>query len=85
MKWNDEGILIDLKVHGEKNCIIRVLTKNHGLCSGLVTGGQTKKIRSSLQPGAQLFIYWSARLAEHLGTFQVDVENSRSNLFMGKN
>ncbi len=84
MKWNDEGILIDLKVHGEKNCIIRVFTENNGLCSGLVKGGQTKKIRSSLQPGAQLVVSWSARLAEHLGTFQVDVKNSRSNLFMGE-
>ena len=84
MKWKDEGILIDLKVHGEKNCIIKVFTENHGLYSGLVQGGQTKKFRSSLQPGAQLVVDWSARLVEHLGTFQVDVASSRSNLFMGK-
>ena len=84
MKWNDEGILIGTKFHGEKNCIIKVFTENHGLYSGLVQGGQTKKFRSSLQPGAQLVVAWSARLAEHLGTFQVDVESSRSNLFMGE-
>ena len=27
MKWNDEGILIGTKFHGEKNCIIKVLRK----------------------------------------------------------
>lgn len=84
MKWEDQGVLIDLKVHGEKNSVIRVLTENHGLCAGLVRGGQTKQYRSSLQPGAQLNVDWFARLPEHLGTFRVDVKKGRSMLFMGE-
>ena len=46
MYWEDEGILIELRNHGEKNSIIKVLTEKHGFCAGLVKGGQTKKFRS---------------------------------------
>ncbi len=83
MNWEDEGILIELRNHGEKNSIIKVLTEKHGLCAGLVKGGQAKKYRSTLSPGAQLDLRWSARLPEHLGMFNLDVIKGRSTLFMG--
>ena len=84
MNWEDEGILIEHRNYGEKNTIIRVLTENHGFCAGLVKGGQTKKYRGTLHPGAQLNVRWSARLSEHLGVFNVDVLKTRSILFMGE-
>ena len=73
MYWEDEGILIELRNHGEKHSIIKVLTEKHGFCAGLVKGAQTKKIRSTLNPGAQLDLRWAARLPEHLVVFIVYV------------
>ncbi len=83
MNWEDNGILIEVRNHGEKNSIIKALTEHHGLCAGLVKGGQLKKFRGILHPGAQLNLNWSARLSEHLGNFNLDVVRSRSGLFMG--
>ena len=83
MRWEDTGLLIEIKDHGERDLVIRVFTESHGLCAGLVKGGQNKKQKSILNPGAQLNLVWYARLSDHLGTFQVDVSRSRSILFMG--
>ena len=52
MRWEDTGLLIEIKDHGERDLVIRVFTESHGLCAGLVKGGQNKKQKSILNPGA---------------------------------
>ena len=51
MRWEDTGLLIEIKDHGERDLVIRVFTESHGLCAGLVKGGQNKKQKSILNPG----------------------------------
>ena len=41
-------------------------------------GGQSRKLKPILQIGAQLDLTWKARLAEHLGSFQVELIRSRT-------
>lgn len=78
MEWRDEGILLWVRRHGESNVIIEALTVEHGRHAGLVRGGASKANAAILQPGAQLTLEWNARLAEHLGTYKVDLVRSRA-------
>jgi DNA repair protein RecO (recombination protein O) len=78
MEWRDKGILLAAKPFGETSLIIDVFTPDHGKSSGVVRGGQSKKLKPTLQIGAQLDLTWKARLEEHLGSFQVELIRSRT-------
>lgn len=78
MEWNDKGIILGVKRHGETSAILEVMTKAHGRCMGLVRGGRSSRLRAVLQIGNCVDLTWRARLEEHLGTFQVEGENLRA-------
>ena len=78
MEWRDKGILLATRPFGETSLIIDVFTADHGKSSGVVRGGQSKKLKPTLQIGAQLDLTWKARLEEHLGSFQVELIRSRT-------
>ena len=83
MDWRDQGILLNVRPHGETSAIIDVFTKDHGRHAGVVRGGRSRKMTPTLQPGAQLDLTWRARREDHLGTFQVELLHSRTALVMG--
>ena len=78
MKWEDEGVLLSSRSHGEHNAIIEVLTPSHGRHVGLVKYAYSPRNISLLEPGMQLNLVWTARLNEHLGTFSIDKVKSRT-------
>lgn len=78
MDWRDEGILLNVRRHGETSAIIDVFTALHGRHAGIVRGGVSRKIAPILQPGAQLDVSWRARLEDHLGTYTVEPLRSRA-------
>ena len=82
MDWRDQGILLNVRAHGETSAIIDVFTKDHGRHAGVVRGGRSRKMTSTLQPGAQLDLTWRARLMDHLGSYQVELLHSRTALVM---
>ena len=82
MDWRDEGILLWVRRHGESSVIVEALTREHGRHAGLIRGGASKTQAATLQPGAQLSLEWSARLAEHLGTYKADLVRSRAAAIM---
>lgn len=84
MDWQDEGILLAVRPHGESSVIIETLTRGHGRHAGLVRGGQGRRLSPVLQPGAQLELEWRARLAEHLGHYRVEPVRSRAAAIMGE-
>ena len=67
MQWQDEGVVLGVRRHGESSAIVSLLTREHGRHAGLVRGGAGKRARALYQPGNQLQVTWRARLAEHLG------------------
>lgn len=77
MEWNDKGVILGVRRHGETSAILEVMTKAHGRCMGLVRGGRSSRLRAVLQIGNSIDVTWRARLEEHLGTFQVEGENLR--------
>jgi DNA repair protein RecO (recombination protein O) len=73
MDWSDEGIFLSAKPLGEANAVAEILTLGHGRHLGLVRGGRSRRLRPLLQPGNLLRVTWRARLAEHLGGFNVEL------------
>ncbi|KJZ19194.1 DNA repair protein RecO [Loktanella sp. S4079] len=83
IEWRDEAALLAARPFGENAVIIDVFSAVHGLHSGVVRGGTSRKIAPILQPGAQLAVTWKARLESHLGSFSVEPVRSRAAAAMG--
>ena len=75
--WQDEGIVLGVRAHGEGGGIVEVLTERHGRHLGLVHGMRTRR-GGRLQPGDTVRASWRARLADHLGHFSVEVTRTRA-------
>ncbi|GAB4359732.1 MAG: DNA repair protein RecO [Oricola sp.] len=72
MEWQDRGIIIGTRRHGETSLILEVMTEQRGRHLGLVRGGRSRRQQPVLQPGNAVELTWRARLEDHLGTFQVE-------------
>lgn len=78
MDWQDDGILLTTRPHGESSAIIEVLTAAHGRHLGVVRGGGSRRMAGVLIPGTQLALRWRARLEDHMGSFTVEPKGSRA-------
>ncbi|WP_296999595.1 DNA repair protein RecO, partial [Thalassospira sp. UBA848] len=67
MDWRDDGIVLSTRKLGESSVRLSVLTRDYGRHAGLVRGATSKSMRGTLEPGNEIRVGWSARLAEHLG------------------
>ena len=82
MNWTDEGLLLSVNPHGEKSAIIHVLTKTKGIHAGIIQNAFSRKMSSTIQPSNQLYLNWSSRLEEHLGTYKVDLLKTRVDILL---
>ncbi len=78
MDWNDRGIVLTARKHGETSLIVSLLTEHHGRHAGLVRGGAGRRNRGVYQPGNLVNAQWRARLAEHLGTFTCELLEAKT-------
>lgn len=78
MDWNDEGIIIGTRRHGESSLIAEVMTQAHGRHLGLVRSGRSQTLRSTLQLGNSVAVSWRARLEEHLGNWSIEPVTDRA-------
>ncbi|MBI1274385.1 DNA repair protein RecO [bacterium] len=69
MEWQDEGIVLAVRRHGETSAIVQAMTASHGRAAGLVKGAMRGKQANLWQVGQVVELRWSARLQEHLGIF----------------
>ena len=83
MDWQDEGIVLTVKAHGENAVLTSLLTRNQGNIRGLVHGGNSRKSRPLWQPGNIARIEWRARLAEQLGTITGELDTPYAAGFVG--
>lgn len=82
MDWDDEGIVLSSRPHGESSAIVELLTREHGRHLGLVRGGAGRRQKSVLQAGNTVSAHWRARLNEHLGAYTVELLKPRVGLLM---
>lgn len=78
MQWQDEGIVLGVRRHGENNAIAEIMTREHGRHLGLVRGGRSRRMQPVLQPGNGVAVVWRARLDQHLGSFQIEALELRA-------
>ncbi|MEM7291301.1 MAG: DNA repair protein RecO [Pseudomonadota bacterium] len=78
MEWQDEGLILGFRKHGETSAIVELMTLEHGRHLGLVRGGRSKRLRPVLQPGNFVRAAWQARLEDHLGTYALEPVNLRA-------
>jgi DNA repair protein RecO (recombination protein O) len=78
-----EAIVCLVLPHGENNAVVRVMTADHGLLAGYVRGGRSPRQRALLIPGNKVKASWRARVDEQLGTFTLELVQSRGTLALG--
>ena len=77
MRWQGEGVLLDVRKYGESSALIDVFTLSLGRRIGLLRGALNKKNKAIIQPGNQLFLTWNSRIEESLGVFKIELIKSR--------
>ena len=78
MDWQDEGIVLGVRRHGEPSAIAEIVTRTRGRHLGLVRGGRSRRMQPVLQPGNGVAVTWRARLDQHLGAYQVEPTQLRA-------
>jgi DNA repair protein RecO (recombination protein O) len=78
MEWQDDGIVLMARPHGENDAILSLLTRGHGRAAGLLRGGQGRRWRGLVQPGNRVRVRWRARLAEHLGSYTCELDRAEA-------
>lgn len=84
MNFTDIGIILDARGHGETHAIADVFTESHGRWTGLVYGGQGRKMRPLLQPGNEVTLEWKGRGDDSLGHFALEMSHARAGEAMGE-
>lgn len=84
MEWQDQGIILSAKRHGETSAVVNILTRAGGIHSGLVRGGWGRRSRHVIEPGNRVHARWRGRLSEHLGSYTLEVSHSFSARIMSE-
>jgi DNA repair protein RecO (recombination protein O) len=84
MEWQDDGLVVGVRKHGETAAILELMTRAHGRHLGVVRGGRSKAMRPVLQPGNLVVANWRARLEDHMGVFSVEPLASRAARYLDR-
>lgn len=76
LEWQDSGIILSVRGHGETGGLVSILTRDHGRAMGYVYGATSTKMRGVLEPGNLVSIDWKAKSHDQLGTFTLELEKS---------
>ena len=82
MNLNDEGIAIGVKKFSDSTNLMKILTKDNGIYSGLIRIKKNQGNSGVNIPGNTLSVNWRARLSEHLGFFNTELIKSRSSNYL---
>jgi DNA repair protein RecO (recombination protein O) len=72
IEWQDEGVVLSARRHGEVDVILHLMTFQHGRHAGIVKGGLGRERQALLQTGNRLEATWRARLADQLGSWRLE-------------
>ena len=73
MNWQDECYLLSKRKFRENANIINVFSQSKGKVSGIVYGGNSRKIRNYLQISNKLFIIHNSKSESKLGYFKTEL------------
>jgi len=78
LEWQDSGIILSVRGHGETGGIASILTREHGRAAGYVYGAVSTKNRGVLEPGNLVSVEWQAKSQDQLGSFTLELEKSHA-------
>ena len=81
-QWQDQGIVLAVRPHGENGAIVSLLTEEQGRHAGYVRGAQGSKMRGTLEAGNLVDANWQARVDGDLGSFKLELSQSPVSHFM---
>ena len=81
MNWQDECYLLSKKKFRENANIINVFSQSKGKVSGIVYGGNSRKIRNYLQLSNKLFIVHNSKNENKIGYFKTELIKPVSPLY----
>lgn len=81
-QWQDQGIVLAVRRHGENGAIVSLLTQEQGRHAGYVRGATGSKMRGTLEAGNLVDANWQARVDGDLGSFKLELSQSPVSHFM---
>jgi DNA repair protein RecO (recombination protein O) len=82
MNIEDYGIVLSSYKYGDSGIVVKLLSREHGVVKGLIKG--QKKHNGIIQNGNLVHFNWSARLSEHLGMLNLELEKAYTLLFFSQ-
>lgn len=82
MQFIDEGYIIKVRKYGENSLILSVLTREHGLISGFVKAGMTKRNLGIYQTGNLISVNAYARIEENMLSLRTELLSPSAVNFM---
>ena len=73
MNWQDEGFVLSNRKFRENANIVDVFTNNYGKKSGIVYGGNSRKIRNYLQISNKICVFYTAKNENRIGYFKTEL------------
>ncbi len=81
-QWQDQGIVLAARSHGESGAVVSLLTENNGRHAGYVRGARGTKMRGTLEVGNLADARWQARVDGDLGSLTLELSQSFAPRFM---
>jgi len=78
LEWEDSGIIISVRKHGETGGVVSILTQNHGRAMGYVYGVSSSKKRGNFEIGNLVSVRWHSKTEGQLGNFDIELDKSCS-------
>jgi DNA repair protein RecO (recombination protein O) len=75
-RWQDQGIVLAVRPHGENGAVVSLLTETNGRHAGYVRGAHSSKLRGSLEAGNLVDANWQTRVEGSLGTLSLELVRS---------
>jgi DNA repair protein RecO (recombination protein O) len=76
LTWEDSGIILSVRPHGEAGGIVSLLTREHGRVAGYVYGVTSSKLRGVLEIGNLIAVQFQAKSHDQLGSFTCEIERN---------
>ena len=80
MEFEDDGIVLSARSHGETGAIVYVLTEHFGVYAAHVAGGASRRVKPVLQAGSRVVIAYRARHSEQLGAASLEAAGGSPDL-----
>lgn len=80
--WQDQGIVLSARQHGENGAVVSLLTEGYGRHAGYVRGAHSSKMRGTLEAGNLVDARWQSRVDGQLGSYTLELQKNVPVRFM---